>query len=222
MVHGARRWDRLCSRNSDAGVYIFRPLLCYQRSTVARVISHRGATAGFTPFLSAVTRDKGDCAPLDRSLVTLMAQGSLIETIGVKRTLEITNIRSQLSCWCGEGKKEHLSRSISCASNLTWQKARTLRKALHIWPWKRATSWCTPINQIHSEVHASNKDNRKYTIIYNGPMWFYSYLRVVGVTNEIIIIIIIMKCVHLVLASRVLLCATAPVSSILDSTMEGE
>lgn len=53
---------------------------------------------GFTPFWCAVTGDKGDCAPLDRSLVTLMAQGSLIETIGVKRTLEITNIRSQLSC----------------------------------------------------------------------------------------------------------------------------
>ena len=56
------------------------------------------ALLGFTPFWCAVTGDKGDCAPLDRSLVTLMAQGSLIETIGVKRTLEITNIRSQLSC----------------------------------------------------------------------------------------------------------------------------
>lgn len=56
------------------------------------------AVLGFTPFWCAVTGDKGDCAPLDRSLVTLMAQGSLIETIGVKRTLEITNIRSQLSC----------------------------------------------------------------------------------------------------------------------------
>lgn len=33
------------------------------------------------------------CAPLDGSLVTLMAQGSLMETIGVKRTLEIVNIR---------------------------------------------------------------------------------------------------------------------------------
>ncbi len=72
------------------------------------VISHRGegrggegdwALLGFTPFWCAVTGDKGDCALLDRSLVTLMAQGSLIETIGVKRTLEITNIRSQLSCW---------------------------------------------------------------------------------------------------------------------------
>lgn len=56
------------------------------------------ALLGFTPFWCAVTGDKGDCAHLDRSLVTLMAQGSLIETIGVKRTLEITNIRSQLSC----------------------------------------------------------------------------------------------------------------------------
>lgn len=47
---------------------------------------------------SGVQETKGDCAPLDRSLVTLMAQESLIETIGAKRTLEIANIRSQLSC----------------------------------------------------------------------------------------------------------------------------
>lgn len=47
---------------------------------------------------SGVQETKGDCAPLDRSLVTLMAQESLIETIGAKRTLEIANIRRQLSC----------------------------------------------------------------------------------------------------------------------------
>lgn len=46
---------------------------------------------------SGVLETKGDCAPLDRSLVTLMAQESLIETIGAKRTLEIANIRGQLS-----------------------------------------------------------------------------------------------------------------------------
>lgn len=76
----------------------------------------RGGSAvlGFTPFWCAVTGDKGDCAPLDRSLVTLMAQGSLIETIGVKRTLEITNIRSQLSCWCADRqtKKERMVKKI--------------------------------------------------------------------------------------------------------------
>ena len=53
-------------------------------------------------------------------------------------------------------------------------------------------------------------------------MCFDSLLGLDRIANEIIIIIIIMKCVHLVLASPVLLCATAPVSSILDSTMEGE
>lgn len=53
---------------------------------------------------SGVRETKGDCAPLDRSLVTLMAQESLIETIGAKRTLEIANIRSQLSCWYADKK----------------------------------------------------------------------------------------------------------------------
>lgn len=51
-----------------------------------------------------VQETKGECAPLDRSLVTLMAQESLIETIGAKRTLEIANIRSQLSCWYADRK----------------------------------------------------------------------------------------------------------------------
>lgn len=48
--------------------------------------------AGFT-VLCAGTGDKGTSL-LDRSLVTLRAQGRLIETIEAKRTLEITNIRS--------------------------------------------------------------------------------------------------------------------------------
>lgn len=66
-----------------------------------------------------VTGDKGgDCAPLDRSLVTLMAQGSLIETIGVKRTLEIANIRRPIIMlirrWTDAGKKINNVRKGAC------------------------------------------------------------------------------------------------------------
>lgn len=49
--------------------------------------------ACYLTFLCAKLDTKG-LALLDRSLVTLIAQGRLIETIGVKRTLEITNIRA--------------------------------------------------------------------------------------------------------------------------------
>lgn len=52
---------------------------------------------------------------LDRSLVTLIALGRLIETIGVKRTLERLLIKEPIimSTW-----KEHLLRFIPCTSNL--------------------------------------------------------------------------------------------------------
>lgn len=90
---------------------------------------------GFTPFWCAVTKGTVH-APLDRSLVTLMAQGSLIETIGVKRTLEITNIRSQLSCWCADidwlKKKGRMGVGGGELQNFSKKKDKK-ENSLHIW-----------------------------------------------------------------------------------------
>lgn len=79
---------------------------------------------------SGVQETKGDCAPLDRSLVTLMAQESLIETIGAKRTLEIANIRRQLSCWYADRK--------IFLKNKKWERKERERKSKSFQVWSSA------------------------------------------------------------------------------------